>query len=156
MMISSQPPRKKRCRSKSTVRSKKRRLASDRQTDESSPAWRPPTITIFEGYVQSENFLEAYDHYELFRYLRSPLPTCFRIRSPKVNEDFKKRVQRGEVQHARPLPGISGGWKISSEEDYDMRRWLAANTKTGVVSRQEFVSMLPVFFTRNPIRTSSP
>lgn len=131
--------KKKRCRSKSVVRSRKRKLQMQER-----PIFtprRPPQITTFECYVQSENFLSSDDHAQLFRFLNMPLPTCFRIRSPKINEDFKKRVRNGNVR-ASALPGIPGGWKISSEdEDYEMRKWLAINTKSGVVSRQEFVSM---------------
>jgi len=109
---------------------------------------RPPSmVSTFEAYLRTENFLSAEDHSKLLLYLRSPLPTSFRIRSEAVHRDWLRMMQQGKSDlGAVPLKGIERGWKLNkdaSEEPW-VRKWLSGETKKGRVSRQEYVSMLPV------------
>ena len=146
--------KKKRCRSKSVVRSRKRQLKAHHQQEPSPEELgighrRPPLPTIFERYVRTENFLAAEEHLRFFRCLRSPLPSNFRIRSKKTYEEFKAMIRKRQVlAHQLPAPDRSFQLAPGEEENYRTRRWLSENTKTGNISRQEFVSMLPVFLLR--------
>lgn len=130
--------KKKRCRSKSVVRSRKRRLG---QVVASTARHVPrEDLSTFEAYVRTENFLNKEDHAGFFQCLRSPLPVSFIARTPSARTEFLSCHSR----HAVPLPGIAGGWQLLGEPNYTVRRWLTQNSISGHVSRQEFVSMLPV------------
>jgi tRNA (cytosine34-C5)-methyltransferase len=133
--------KKRRSRSKSVVRSRKRRIKS--QTDpQTAHPYKTTPATTFEDYLGTENFLPQDEHDRFLRCLRSPLPTSFRVRFDHVNDEFKKLVHRGEAD-AYPIPGIQGGWQLYGESPY-IRQWLTRKTIAGQVSRQEFVSMIPV------------
>ena len=100
-----------------------------------------------EAYVATENFLALEEHSSFFSSLRKPLPINFRTRNVDGREEFQRWISRGQVRASR-IPGISGAFQMPPEEierNFALRRWLSHNTKTGNVSRQEFVSMLPVF-----------
>jgi len=74
---------------------------------------------------------------------------CFRIRQSgcgAVAKDFQDLVLQEKIQHqVKQLPGNS--WQLPSDTVFScpkIRQWLTKNTLAGTLSRQEFVSMIPV------------
>ena len=139
---------RRRNRSKSLVRSRKRRhiesLSSEGGTWLRQPP--PPSSSTFEAYVATANFLAQDEHGRFLNQLRHPLPISFRIRKRKTQEEFVQQIQERQC-HATPIPGVPGAYQMSPdqiEHNHVLRRWLGQNTKDGNISRQEFVSMLPV------------
>ena len=148
---------KKRCRSKSVVRARKRReglsisARQDAEERHSFPSF-PRSVSTFERFVENQGLLDSTELPSFFGSLRRPLPTCFRIRGDNNYE----AVQRGWQQLVQDFrldawqPGIPGAWQLQPDGNFfdgmppPVRAWLARNTKTGAISRQELVSMLPV------------
>jgi hypothetical protein len=89
---------KRRCRSKSIIISRKRRTSQRRCIDAdyfgNNGAYQQPiptpTVSTFEAYLRTENFLPIEEHNQLLRCLRSPLPINFRIRSKSSENDWKQ------------------------------------------------------------------
>eukprot|EP00977_Amphora_coffeiformis_P018360 scaffold6420_cov168-Amphora_coffeaeformis.AAC.38 len=133
-----------RCRSKSVVRSRKRKMSRSPVAPDGAASrfQNHPPMTTFEGYLRTENFLAGDEHGTLIRSLRSPLPTSFRVRSDQAHEELKDFIRQRSVE-AYSIPGIKGAWQVYRESPA-MKEWLTSKTISGEVSRQEFVSMIPV------------
>lgn len=102
---------------------------------------RPPYLfrakqpTLFEVYQHEQGYY--YDDIDyMFSVLRRPLPITFRVRTRELA--LPTSLPR------KALPGVEGAFQCPATLPYDARKWLASHTKAGDISRQEFVSMLPV------------
>jgi 16S rRNA C967 or C1407 C5-methylase (RsmB/RsmF family) len=103
-------------------------------------------LSVFEEYFYAQNWLSEREHYTFLSTLRRPLPVCFRIRTEAVAADFQQLLAKERAaDQARQLPG--GAWQLPqlAVQAYPkIRQWLVAQTAQGGISRQEFVSMIPV------------
>lgn len=147
--------KKKRCRSKSLVRSRKRRQrqnqggCSNQSTSEEiheTHRYRHPPPSLFETYIRRQGHLTEYDLHHLFSTIRQPLPICFRIRSEKANREWEG-IRKNKLDSATKVAADDNAWQISSrvlDEHPQIRRWVIAATANGDISRQEYVSMIPV------------
>ena len=158
---------KKRSRSKSIVRSRKKRRQQrwhqeQQQNNSTGGSYHYETTfvpqrtrTTFEDYVTTENFLPANEHGIFLRCLRTPLPVTFRIRNNETREEFNnllsKKMKSSQSQMIRQVVAASSNdvvYQVSQEDyesNYELKRWLSVQTKWGHVSRQELVSMIPVW-----------
>jgi len=106
---------------------------------------RTPPPTLFERYTIAQEWLEPSYHTRFFATLRRSLPVCFRLRTPSAVKEWNDILRTSYNISARRLP--CGAWQMSSRfliEDEYLRSWISSRTKSGHVSRQEFVSMIPV------------
>ena len=149
---------KKRSRSKSLVRSRKKRQRWEQQQQNAGNGYyettfAPRTRTTFEDYVATENFLAGNEHGIFLRCLRTPLPITFRIRNAETQNEFKHlwknmMASSSQLSHIRQVASSGDTYQISQEDydsNYDLKRWSSLQTKLGTVSRQELVSMIPVW-----------
>ena len=146
----SEPIQKKRSRSKSLVRARKRRLLQQRPSQECifTRTLRPPSL--FETYIKSQEYIHPNEYYDFFTTLRNPLPVCFRIRSPAASDEWE-RIRRSfskqDAESVVRVPVDPNAYQIPSylmDCHPTLRRWIATSTSNGQVSRQEYVSMIPV------------
>ncbi|KAL7489807.1 hypothetical protein ACHAW6_015544 [Cyclotella cf. meneghiniana] len=148
-------PNNKRCRSKSLVRARKRRTLQQRHRSPPAPQHsfsrpaRPPSL--FETYITSQSFLPPNEWPAFFTTLRRPLPVCFRIRSSQATEEWQ-RIHRSLSKHDAafvirvPLDGHAYQIPSYFMDIYPaLRKWMASCTNRGQISRQEYVSMIPVY-----------
>ena len=162
--------KKKRSRSRSLVRARKRAQAEGPLLEQQQQAhdWQPHhhhyhdhrycttpptnplgTISCFQVFVEQQGLLDPSELASFWTALQRPLPTNFRIRSgldSVATREWYRLVHECRLD-AWPIDGIAGAWQLqpnSGGEIPAVRAWLARHTKTGAISRQELVSMLPV------------
>ncbi len=161
--------KRSKCRSKSCVRARKRR-----QRHLTAPGTSPSEIpklrecSLFEKYFYIQQWLPPCDNASFFATLRKPPPVTFRIRDEATFHEWQNKFLKQPNFHrlVKKIPvhlpvsdprhdtnSNSSSWTVSSSwqvlpfalDDYNFRSWLSDKTKTGLISRQEFVSMIPVF-----------
>lgn len=152
LSVSRPSPVKKRCRSKSYVQTRKRREkldgSSNHPTHQPPPQYQRRPVSTFEQYTYAQGWLPDEDVYDFFSTLRRPLPVCFRIRSKKGSDEWENLL-RGPLLRGLDATRVSAdtnAWQIASHLDEFpvARAWIARASAQGTVSRQEFVSMIPV------------
>ena len=146
------------CRSKSCVRARKRHQS--RVDVHTSSTCSLPSIIIysskeqslFEKYIYKQQWLPSQEHSSFFRTLKQTLPITFRIRDQQTLQEWESEFLSyphiSRIATKLPHPSNScPSWQVLpfALEDFHFRYWLSSNTKTGHISRQEFVSMIPVF-----------
>eukprot|EP00804_Cyclotella_cryptica_P017368 CCRYP_020250-RA/>CCRYP_020250-RA protein AED:0.28 eAED:0.28 QI:0/-1/0/1/-1/1/1/0/559 len=146
----------KRSRSKSLVRARKRRIHQQRHHPTCAPhisyprTPRPPSL--FETYITSQSFLPPHEHHAFFTTLRRPLPLCFRIRSISTLHEWHSLLHTLPPHDATtsiqrlPLHAPHTYQLPSHLPDLypKLRHWITSRTRGGQISRQEYVSMIPV------------
>ncbi|CAB9512027.1 Multisite-specific tRNA:(cytosine-C(5))-methyltransferase trm4b [Seminavis robusta] len=135
------------CRSKSCVRSRKRRIRVDnKEVLPDDNRQNNSRVSVFEDYLYVQNWLFEKEFYRFLSTLRRPLPVCFRIRDNFEDYGFQQLLHEERAHdQARQMPG--GAWQLPSSalQAYPrIRQWLSTQTAQGHISRQEFVSMIPV------------
>jgi len=163
--------KRRRCRSKSCVRSRKRRLlllvANGHTCSQGRHHhYHRPTVSLFEEYLKSQNWLPEREHWDFLSALRRPLPVCFRIRNHGINTTAGSSLDSGTATIANELDRLlrqelglhrfhhqikkwpDHTWQLPASiltEHPCIREWLVSQTAKGHVSRQELVSMIPVW-----------
>lgn len=146
--------KKKRSRSKSIARARKRRArasladGSTHHHDECISHQRLRISSLFETYIRTQSWLPERDIYSFFAALRRPLPVCFRIRSSRASDEWDTICKIFHLHDAvHRVPADANAYQMPSYflENYPrLRHWLSTSTLKGDISRQEYVSMIPV------------
>lgn len=141
------------CRSKSCVKARKRRrLASSARPPPFSALYNKP-CSLFERYLLEQQWLPPNEHSRFLSTLKQPLPITFRIRDEATLHEWETTYLRNTSffrlvkKIPRPPSSSFHSWQVlpCAMDDVNFRVWLSQKTKLGFISRQEFVSMIPVF-----------
>ena len=90
-LITNEKNRRRQCRSRSCVRSRKRPLKSATVTNSYEEEQCNHTPTTFEQHMHKQgiNLLSSSEYYVFFSTLSTPLPICFKIRSKSIIDEWK-------------------------------------------------------------------